>query len=638
MDVRDVVNMETFPSPDQNVNPAQKKRRIPKACAACRNSKLRCDGGKPCTRCRNAKVWCDYIQPTPDPVQEKLAQIEAQMEALRSRAPDTATAVALLDLQGRQEQVRNQNGGRSLPPGYSQQFQGVASPVSMSESHGSNSQQLGFIDQAVPSPGSFGRTTSLKRKRGDFVLNVDLGIGGDVISKGLISYDDAVLYFGTFFQGCDKYVPIFDSRYDTFDSVRQRSSMLFDIICAVGCRAEHGPGSGQYQLLSNATKSPLCDVILGAIPKALETIQALVVHASYSEKGWLLTSMAVRMSLDLDLPSSYTKLSDLVLNSENHDREEEARLMRETRVWFGTFVLEHILSIDCGKRPGIKAVDGVRRCRVLLGHPSRTALDFRLLAQVELNSIRALAHERLSPAVGATMGDEEMNEIVQETRIDLSVWLSDWSNLVASNVQTKEEQSSLIINLKVQREWSEMTMLCKGLQGMGIENVAIMSDPQQNLIQLAKASAQRHLATIISNPIQYLGAFRYGMDFVWAKCAFSVLLLLKLARLIPTSTNMSSLVSDAKVLLSHLSKVRGSGNIYFRILCLTVEKCEKALNGDVVPQNPEAGVTAMDAELDFQTYVPREFILEWNFPGLTFCWIPFDFQDLFMDFGNGSGS
>jgi hypothetical protein len=117
-----------------------------------------------------------------------------------------------------------------------------------------------------------------------------------------------------------------------------------------------------------------------------------------------------------------------------------------------------------------------------------------------------------------------------------------------------------------------------------------------------------------------------------AKCAFSVLLLLKLARLVPSSTNMTSLVADAKILLSHLSKVRGSSNIYFRILCLSVEKCEKALNGDMDQLDEGSGV---DAEMDFQSYVPKEFILEWNFPGLTFCWIPFDFQDLFIDFGAG---
>jgi len=38
----------------------------------------------------------------------------------------------------------------------------------------------------------------------------------------------------------DKYVPVFDPRYDTFESVRERSSMLFDVICVVGCRAECG--------------------------------------------------------------------------------------------------------------------------------------------------------------------------------------------------------------------------------------------------------------------------------------------------------------------------------------------------------------------------------------------------------------
>jgi hypothetical protein len=44
--------------------------------------------------------------------------------------------------------------------------------------------------------------------------------------------------------------------------------------------------------------------------------------------------------------------------------------------------------------------------------------------------------------------------------------------LTDSNVQNEEDRASLLINLRIQRDWSEMTMLCKGLQGMGIENVA----------------------------------------------------------------------------------------------------------------------------------------------------------------------
>lgn len=166
--------------------------------------------------------------------------------------------------------------------------------------------------------------------------------------------------------------------------------MLFDAICAVGCRAEHGPGSEQFLALSNATKSPICEVLMGTVPRSIETIQALLVNACYSEKGWLLTSMATRMALELDLPGSYSKLCTHILE-DGADGYDSNALMRETRVWFGTFVLEHILSLDCGKRPGIKAAtgDGMRRCRVLLGHPARTSLDFRLLAQVEVCLFRS---------------------------------------------------------------------------------------------------------------------------------------------------------------------------------------------------------------------------------------------------------
>ena len=42
------------------------------------------------------------------------------------------------------------------------------------------------------------------------------------------------------------------------------------------------------------------------------------------------------------------------------------------------------LSIDCGKKPGVSAMDGVRRCRVLINHRAHLSLDLRLLSQVEV--------------------------------------------------------------------------------------------------------------------------------------------------------------------------------------------------------------------------------------------------------------
>jgi hypothetical protein len=119
--------------------------------------------------------------------------------------------------------------------------------------------------------------------------------------------------------------------------------MLFDTMCAAGCRAELGPTSDQYQLLSNATKGPICAATLGTVPKTIETIQALLIDACYSEKGWLLTSLALRMALELNLPDAYTKLSLKILEDDGRrDRREEETLFRQARVWFGVFVLEHM--------------------------------------------------------------------------------------------------------------------------------------------------------------------------------------------------------------------------------------------------------------------------------------------------------
>ena len=136
-----------------------------------------------------------------------------QMEMLRNRVPDTTTAVALLELQ--HQHAHNGNGNRTGSPGHSQQYQGqgqqrdFASPVSNLSMSMSGSNQpsqpendirysRGYLENSSTSYRN--GAGSLKRRRGDFELNV--GVVLDVVSKGLISLDDAGVYFTTFFQGC----------------------------------------------------------------------------------------------------------------------------------------------------------------------------------------------------------------------------------------------------------------------------------------------------------------------------------------------------------------------------------------------------------------------------------------------------
>ncbi|KAK5012485.1 hypothetical protein LTR60_004355 [Cryomyces antarcticus] len=420
-----------------------------------------------------------------------------------------------------------------------------------------------------------------------------------------------------------------------------------------------GPASQIYQLLDKELQKRICTIVVSSTEASLESIQALLVTACYSDKGWLLTSIATRMAMQLNLPGKYDEAVRLTASKDslvsqnqgfteaNPDPEGIRDCFRKARTWLGLFVLESIFSLDRGKAPSIEAQDGIRRCRVLVSHPSRTPLDLRLLSQVELNHIRAGAHAELSAT--SHLGDADLAAFVQGIKIDLSIWLEDWLQIVGRSAAESEEQRIMIINLRIQRDWAVIIICCKALQYTGIKNIAFMSKEQHEIMYMAKESAQSHFEKLLVNPKLYLAPFRYTMDFVWAKCAFSVLLLLKLAILLPETSDLPKLLADSKHLLEELSNIHGPRNVYFRILKLSIEKAEKALNAymvQVATVTDDAGRNELqnelastflgpqEAEFDFQTYAPKEFIFDWDFPSLTLCFVPIDIEALFSDFTN----
>ncbi len=60
--------------------------------------------------------------------------------------------------------------------------------------------EAAFSHQFLESPRAAYGVSFSKRKRGDFEMNLERSV--DVVEKGLISRDDASIYFSAFFQGC----------------------------------------------------------------------------------------------------------------------------------------------------------------------------------------------------------------------------------------------------------------------------------------------------------------------------------------------------------------------------------------------------------------------------------------------------
>ncbi|KAK7514566.1 hypothetical protein IWZ03DRAFT_415962 [Phyllosticta citriasiana] len=121
----------------------------------------------------------------------------------------------------------------------------------------------------------------------------------------------------------------------------------------------------------------------------------------------------------------------------------------------------------------------------------------------------------------------------------------------------------------------------------------------------------------------YLASFKWATKFVWAKCAFSVLLTLRLAILLEDP-------------FEHLMWL---GLEAMNILENSVSKFQKAVRDRRTRRHADGGMqsrkqsSSNDAEAELRRYLPKEFSFDWNFPGLDLQCVPIDWDELFGDFG-----
>ncbi|KIX07418.1 uncharacterized protein Z518_02071 [Rhinocladiella mackenziei CBS 650.93] len=510
-------------------------------------------------------------------------------------------------------------------------------------------------------------TSSLPRKRTRSQFEVDVPSVPSFVAKGLISTEQAELFFNAFFQGCDRYVPIFDPLHDSFNSISARSALLLDAIVTVGCGVLSDADSQICHLLDFHLKKLLNLIIVKPEHASLETVQALLVTACYASERSLLLAFATRMALDLGLPDSYEELTKRLVRKGTpvHNREtpmfdeSEAMLMRQARAWFQLMVLEQILRVDAGNLRSFQLRGDARRCRILIDKPFSTVLDLRLLSQVELNSLRAGIHDSLSNS--EEFDDDEVTDMVRDAQIDLDVWYNDWEHIMKRSPTT--ETPVLLLNLEVQKYWSQAVALCRAVRALGNENIASMSTTQREILLMAKDALKKHLRIILDQPQYYLAHFRFAMDFVWAKCAFCFLLLLKLTRLLPEDDDRSKrkLLDDGYVLLNELNKAGGgstsggrthTSRMYLQVLQLTIQKYGRALQSDHHGQDsqgvdPTNMVPGPQSPVNFfwtfgnnggpiESFIPEQFVFEWDFPGLTLFSSPANGDNFFDEFLMGA--
>jgi len=252
---------------------------------------------------------------------------------------------------------------------------------------------------------------------------------------------------------------------------------------------------------------------------------------------------------------------------------------------------------------------------------------------VELNAMRASTYSALANAWNQS--DDEIMEVIEDAKIDIDVWFNDWLRIFE---RSPSQKRWLALHLRIQQCWADTMVLCRAVRVSGVENVDAMSPTQKDILLMAKNALKQHLHIIIEEPRDYLRNLRFAMDFVWAKCAFCFLLLLKLSMLLPEEDEQTrrKLVEHGQILLFELRAAGGNGNgtqsttgrVYLQLLQTGLEKfsrtvlhenlsqTEAAPTGTSTPRRTGASIGSGEHN-ELESFVPEQFVFEWDFPGLT---------------------
>lgn len=168
----------------------------------------------------------------------------------------------------------------------------------------------------------------------------------DHVTAGLLAWEQAEANITEFFRGCGHCFPFLDSKRDLAANLRSRSTILFNTICAVGCRAREGGQSQSWQLLNNCV-SIMHDELISTGVSSIQMTQALMIRVCYSSERPLLISIAARLALELGLPEACNNLtSHIVLSQGSNSIQEHDPRLQKAGTWLSILVLRLMLGTD----------------------------------------------------------------------------------------------------------------------------------------------------------------------------------------------------------------------------------------------------------------------------------------------------
>lgn len=401
----------------------------------------------------------------------------------------------------------------------------------------------------------------------------------DVVDAGLVEETDARELHHLFFQGCNIFIPIFDSHSDTWESLKRRSPLLLTTIVGIGARVRDGGGpvsATQHDALTHARRLA-SNTLFDSTPKA-ETVQAMILLATYNDNGRIPASHANALAMAIGLDSHLMQLlrTGMGAGLSRDELESERHLVVGSRIILYLFQLEHQLAFGTG-RPALFRKDlGIDRCRQLLSHPLSLPSDARLVSTVEMMSLRAPLHVLLTNSPDQALDQETISKL-REANAGFERWLRHWDAVFTETFPQEQQSDFYRESLVAQREYASLFTNSQLLREIrSASDVKRMPNDKRELALRAMENAQNCIRIALRGK-SYGRAFKFGrwplslcsdvfrltdflllldtaVHYTHVCVAFAASFLIRIARLFPSQLDLRQTAKDVEELAVLLSQ------------------------------------------------------------------------------------
>ncbi|KIK96659.1 hypothetical protein PAXRUDRAFT_825716 [Paxillus rubicundulus Ve08.2h10] len=585
-------------SAEGSAQPSQAPTQIPKrgarACTACRKGKNRCEGEAPCRRCQLSGTPCIFEKPEKKIVQpisgasvERLSRLEGQYLVMQSQMIGMQSSLdrilSAIQTQGQanpQQQpaysasvsaafTRDSGSGPTslarsrfpplpgfAPPLHKYATYGIVTsttPSSEDESEDTLPRATlnapiealqGLANAAAEAAAAPSTSPPIVKKR-PRAEPTPRNAFPHVIEKGLVSVGEARTLYHIFFAGCHLFIPLFDTDYDTFESLMERTPWTFDAILAIASKVRSGnaPLSPTFYKCLEEAQGIARSSLFGPVVRK-EAVMGMLLLAAWSTNGWLPSGHAMRMALDLGLHRALEKLADD--SGKKRSEKEERDLVVSARIWLCLYCFDHQMSLGTGRPIVLRDESSIKHCRLLLTHPMASPTDVRLISQVELIAQKTQIYDTLAPLNGEV--NHNTLAFIRRANVALDKWWADCDEL---HRPTMDEESLLRKILAGELHYAKLWLVCVALRGVSWDK---MPFEQRELAFQAKDAAFNCLSVFL-NSTAYRAALRYAVHDSLVTLGFSGLFLLKMANLFPTELDLGAITSKVEQLAQMLSDV-----------------------------------------------------------------------------------